>query len=325
MKTVVLAGMLLLTIVGCSSKPAANTSQASPSQATTTQASDGSAKSVTSQNGVQLLDAGAEPRQPLRLKPTIGKKQQIAMTMKQDIALSLPGKPAQKVTTPAIVMTMETTVKQVEPNGDIQSAFRYVDFDVNASSSTPPQMVEAMRSQLRKMNGLSGTIVTDARGQTKSMQFDSLDKLDPALKQTLQQTSQSLSQISTPLPEEPIGIGAKWRVNQAPTVNGIHLNQTGTFELASLTNDIANLNVALEQQANQQTIQFPGAAGKSILLKSLTAKGSGTSQLNLTNIMAPRASMAIRSTGTMGIPDTQTAKEVEVGMESAVQIELEPK
>src|SRR4028118_5746 len=106
---------------------------------------------------VQLLTAGAEPRQELRLKPQVNSKQTLVITMNMDAATTLGGQVLPKFKIPASVMKMEVLVTQVDANGDIHSKFSYTDADVVADPSVSPEILNAMQSAIKKAVGISGT------------------------------------------------------------------------------------------------------------------------------------------------------------------------
>jgi hypothetical protein len=202
---------------------------------------------------VELLSIGAEPRQLLRFKPALKSKQIGSMIMKMDMGLSIAGKAAPRNKVPATVMTFETTVKQIDPNGNIHYQFRYTQADLVGDSSVPPAALKELRAQLQNLKGISGTVVVDNRGQTQLGKFDLPQRLDSKAKLTLKQISRSVEQLSAPLPEPAIGLGAKWRVTTSPTIGGIRLTQSATYELIKLQDDRATLKVAIAQQAPPPT------------------------------------------------------------------------
>jgi hypothetical protein len=179
---------------------------------------------------VELLSLGSQPRQLLRYQPAVNAKELATLTMNMDMKMSMSGKsfPTQL---PATTMKLETTVTQVAPNGDIHYTFRYIDADVTPTANTPPALVRELRSQLKQLVGISGNYVIDNRGQVKSGSLKVPPNIEKSTKQLLEQLSQSLEQLSSPLPEAAIGAGAKWRVIQPLDLSGMNLTQTETFEL----------------------------------------------------------------------------------------------
>lgn len=253
---------------------------------------------------VELLSAGAEPRQILRYKPAVKSKQTATMTMNMEMALSIAGEAVPIGNLPDTAITFETLVNRVDPNGDIYYQFRYTNVDLVGNSKLPPAQRAQLLTQIRKLKGVRGTVVVDDRGQTKFGKFDLPPDLDSGDKKMLKQISNSVEQLSSPLPEPALGVGAKWRVSSAPKLNGIQLKQVTTFELVGIQAGSMTLNVAQEQQALPQqmsTTQLP--KGKTLNLKSLTGKGQGQLFVKLDRIVPINSNLSAQMQSEMESPD----------------------
>lgn len=280
---------------------------------------------TASPNQIQLLTAGTEPRQEIRLKPQANIKQLMTMTMNMDIAMTLAGQAAPKIKTPATVMKMEVLVTQVDANGDIHSKFTYTEGDVVADPAVAPEIRESVRTGIKRMVGLSGTLITDNRGQIKTSSITLPENIDPLSKNFLEQISNSLNQMSSPVPQEAVGIGAKWRVSSQLKFGAINMNQSAVYELVSLKENVATLNVTMEQQANAQEVTLPGipAGSANVSLKSLTSQGQGQMTLPLSSIMPTQSTISIRSQNEMSIKEPSSGKETIIGTQMTMQMNLE--
>ena len=193
-----------------------------------------------------------------------------------------------------------------------------------ANPNTPTELVNAMRSQLQKLVSFQGSFIVDAQGNTKDIYFDVPEDLDPITKQMLEQMSNSLKQISSPLPPEAIGVGAKWQVPNSLTINGMTINQTATYELVSLEDDIATLEVAIKQDAAAQTINQPRVPpSASIQLESLDSQGQATITIGLSQIMPISAIMSLDSNTQMKITEPNSGEEIRMGMKLLMDMNLE--
>ena len=274
---------------------------------------------------LQLITAGTEPRQELRLKPQTNTKQLMTMTMNMDMAMTFAGQAMPKIKTPATVMKMEVLVTQVDANGDIHSKFTYTEGDVVADASVAPEILESVRSGIKKMVGLTGTLITDNRGQVKTSSIILPEGVDPLTKTFLEQLSNSLAQMSSPMPQEAVGIGAKWRESSQLKISSINMNQSALYELVSLKDNVATLNVTVEQQANTQELTLPGipADSANVSLKSLTSQGQGQMNLSLSSIMPTRSTISLRSQYEMSIKEPASGKERTIGTQMTMQMNLE--
>lgn len=326
MKKSLFVGCLIFLIAGCGTKPTTTAVNPDSSAQTAQQSQDSAKTPAAAQSNVQLLNAGTEPKQQLRLAPPANAKQTVEMTMKMDMAMSVAGEQQQAIATPPIKMTMDSNVTKVDANGDIHANFSYVDADIVAAANTPPEMVNAMRSQIKKIVGLNGSMIVDQQGNTKQVNVNLPEDFDPSVKQMTDQMVNSFKQISSPVPAEAVGVGAKWQVPNSVTANGMNVNQISTYELVDLKGNVATLQVNVEQQAQGQPINPPGLPeGASINLKSLQSQGNGKITMALNQIMPTSSNMSVRSNTEMTVKEAGSQQETPMGMNSAMEINLKSK
>jgi len=281
--------------------------------------------STSANLSLELFDPGAEPRQELRFTPAVNAKQTVAMTVDMDITMSINGQSPPQIDTPAVEIKIETQVTKVDANGDIYTDFSYSDVDVIPAPNTPPELVNTMRSQLQSLVGLQGSIIIDVQGNTKDINFDLPENLDPISEQMFEQMSNSLKQLSSPFPSEAIGVGAKWQVPNSVSINnGISINQIATYELVSLQDNIATLEVSLEQNAPPQSINLPGMPpGASVELESLDSEGQGDMTIGLSQIMPISATISLDSNTKMKVTPPNSAQEMTMDMNLLMNMNLE--
>ncbi|HEY9599030.1 MAG TPA: DUF6263 family protein [Cyanophyceae cyanobacterium] len=273
---------------------------------------------------VELLSAGAEPRQELRLSPIPNSKEVMTITTDMEASSNVGGQSVPAFKIPTSMMKMEVGVTQVDANGDIHAEFSYTDAEIKDDPSLPPQLLSAMRSALNQLVGLKGSFVTDNRGQIKSGNFSLPEGGDSMTRQLLEQVSNSLEQFSSPLPTEPIGIGAKWRVSSALDIAGMKLSQNATYELVDLKDNIATLNVTLDQQASAQQITSPTLPpGTSLTLKSMNSQGQGQIIMSLDSTLPSRADLSISSQTEMSVKPPNSGEEMTIGTDLSMQMVME--
>lgn len=274
---------------------------------------------------VELISPGAEPRQELRFKPAVNAKQAMTIKTNMDMKSSISGKSMPTYKIPQSVMKVESVVTQVEPNGDIHYKFSYTDADVVSDPAVPPELFKAMQSSVKQMVGMNGSFMTDNRGQIKSGKFNLPEgTTNPITKQLFDQVSNSFDQFSSPLPQEAVGKGAKWRTSSRLSLSGINLTQNVIYELVDLKDNVATLNVSLEQQANSQQLNLPGMpSGANLALKSLSSKGQGQVLMRLDSMMPVRSNISMNSNNEMSIKEPKSGEEIIVGTQLSMQMMLE--
>lgn len=275
---------------------------------------------------IELLNPGAEPRQAIRFKPAVNARQVATLTLAMDMAMTVAGNPVPQVKVPTSVMTMETIVTRIDPNGDIHYQFRYTNVDVIADPAVPKPVLDAVKAQNLKLIGIRGSFVMDDRGRSKSGSFTFPNDIDATTRQTLEQLAQSSSQFSAPMPDAAVGKGASWRLSSPITVNGIQMIQTAIYRLATLQDGVANLDVGLEQEAKPQKMSQPGVPPEVVMtLKSLKSQGQGKVMLRLDQLLPVRSTVAVRSTNEIATTRSGAPGETTFNTQTSIEMLFQTK
>jgi hypothetical protein len=245
---------------------------------------------------VVLLEAGKEPRAQLRYHLPSTSKEKMGMTITMAVEM---GMTTQTVNVHLAPMRMEMELGVTEKLGDreVRVRFRVTRAELEEGGD---QMFATMREQLatelKKMVGAAGTLVMDNRGLVRDMTLALPDGMDPQMKQTMESSRQAMEQISSPLPEEAVGVGARWQVEQVLAQNGLVIKQTSVFELAELRGTRGTLRTTVVQSADPQIAELAGLpAGVQAQLLSHSGAGNGTGELDLGQLVPGKSSKGVKT------------------------------
>lgn len=276
---------------------------------------------------VELLNPGVEPRQQLRLKPSLGVKQTTTMAVKMEMEVSTVGRSTNVNKVPTMVLTIDTKATKIDANGDIHYDFSYANADVAADTpNLPTAALDSMRSAVKQLVGLKGSFIMDSRGASKGGSFTLSQEVDNNIKQMVQNMSKSLQQLASPLPAEAIGKGAKWRISFPSNVSGMNVNQTATYELIGLQDGVATLKTSLEQQANPQNLTLPQLpAGSTMAIKYFASQGQGEVIMRLDQLMPVRSVVSMNSNSEMIIKVAGNPEELTMKTKLLMEMTLDSK
>ncbi len=271
---------------------------------------------------VKLLQAGGEQRQALRLKPEVGAKQSLNLNFKMamEVKMGAVQPPATKI--PAIDIPMELTVKAVADNGDITYELVMGEPSIVEETGIAPQVMEAMKASLTGLKGSSGTGRISDRGLTLAWDLKTAGA-DPQSKQLMDQMKDWLANIALPLPEEPVGPGARWEAKTPLKSQGIAINQTATYELVSLEGSQVTIKSSVTQSAGSQKIQNPTMPGMPLDLIKMTGTGAGDSTMDLAKAFPVTVTAKSRSELTMSM--TMGGQKQAMSMKNDLTLKLESK
>ncbi len=326
MKKIILLGSLCLLPVVLPLSAKANIHPAPSTAGQLNQTPNPSASSSTSPvtnlptTKIDLLTVGTGEKKQLRFTPVVNSRQTSTLTLRLDDK-------GLAATIPATKLTMEIVVTQIASNGDISFDFTYKNVDIVAEPGIPPSVIEPIRRSLGSLVGLSGAVVVDSRGQTKSTSLRLPQELDSSTQQIFEQLSSSLGQLYAPLPEEAVGLGARWRTSQELNINGIQLTQSAIYELVSNQGNVLQLKMLVEQEAQSQEVKLPASpdipAGFRVQLRSFSNQGEGEMTLQLGQMLPQRSILSSRSSVVLNLKPPQTEQSVPVNQELNVQIILD--
>lgn len=268
---------------------------------TTNESPSGSKSASTGAVQIKLLEPGAEPRKVLRFHPKPGDKQSMLMTMKMGMGIKIGDAENPPMKLPVMKMGMDVTIKDVATNGDISYDIVMSDAGIVDDPEVIAQVAEAMKNALGSMKGVGGKGVLSSRGVNKGTDIKAPEGADPQVNQFVDQMKETMSRVASPLPEEPVGAGAKWEVKMPVKSQGMAFTQTATFELASLDGDRAAAKTTVTQTASNQKIANPMMPGSKVDLNKMTGNGTGEVTLDFAQILPPEASVEYHQNMTMSM------------------------
>jgi hypothetical protein len=296
--------------------------QAGAEQAAGDPASDqaGAARAQAGQKPtIKLLEPGAEPRRQLRYQLVKGAKETLIMTMNTSIQTKMPGMPTPAIKIPTMAMTMDLEVTEVLSQDEARYQFVMTGAEVTGGDGVMPELVEATRTTLEQAKGMKGTAIVDSRGFNRDATMELPDTIAPQMRQTLENTMQGMDQMSSPLPQEAVGKGAKWELHQQIDQNGMKVDQVTLFELVELNGDKGKLTAKVTQKAGKQKIEGPGMMGAKAELLQLDSTGSGVIQFNLAKLV-PTSSISIASDYSVKVDAMGQVQTMDAHLEMSVDI-----
>jgi len=230
---------------------------------------------------IEVLDAGVEPREALRLAPAPGASEQVAMTLHLGIELS--GESDRAVKTPPMRVTIAAALQDITPSGDLHATFSYPAFEALKGDGATARQRRELERALAGLSGSSGELTLTTRGALVDSKLDIPPDLDPNVRALLDQLRDQLRALTVPLPEPPVGVGARWRATTMLTINDIQTRQVFEYRLKKRTGTTLELDVRGTQTAKPQTVDSPG--GVKLRVKSYKTTIRGATTVDLTHLL----------------------------------------
>ena len=277
---------------------------------------------------VALLEAGAEPRAPLRYMIKDGTTTTSTMDVSTAAMTTTTtgGEAISKAPGIRVVISSGPAVRL--DNGNVR-------FDVgivNADAVLPPGVAEDVAKDLNRsaarLKKLSGWLEVDDRGivQDSSLEHAEKDSQVPA-RMLLTVVNARTSFARVMLPAEPIGIGAQWETKKEITMFGFKLEQVDRYTLTEKVGDEIKLSVDIVQNAPKQTLTFE-EEGVELALQSLSMSAQGEIVLNLNALEGSARAMG-QSAEVMTVKTVEGTEEIELNsattLDMTVRFEISKK
>ena len=270
---------------------------------------------------VELLSAGSEPRRELRYALAPGSSERVTVELDMEMAMTLGDAPSPPVQLPRMRMVLDLTVDEALEDA-ARYTFELTDAKTLDADGVDPSVLRAIEQGLFHAVGTGGSAQIDDRGFIRFIGMEIGEDAPAETRQMMETTAQQMEQLSSPLPAEPVGVGARWEVIQHLEQNGIALVQTSVMTLESVDGDSGRVVASTRQHADPQVVDMPGAmAGARAELLELRGRRDGELAFDLTRLMPVRGQMRTES---------ESRFEVDVGsgtqpmtMHMDVQITLE--
>lgn len=268
---------------------------------------------------VELLKAGAEPKQKVRYKFKQD-AEYISVKMKMGMAMSIGGQALPKQDMPGIVQTISVEPIAVK-DGVMDYKYTLSKMDIEPGGN--PLVVSKMKESIRGIVGMTGKGRVDDRGFSEGAEIEFPPEATPELIMQIKGFNDTMSRLSAPLPDEPIGVGAEWKVVLPIGMNGIAMKGVNTYTVTAIEGDIVKTTVVSTMEAKDQKLDDPNLPPQaSVTIDSIKGGGDGTVNFNLAS-MSPVSKMTIelKQAATIGMEGQPSQK---MGMDISMEMNVAP-
>lgn len=254
-----------------------------------TKASEEKPQPVKSNDGTELLTTGRGEQRALRYKLVKGTKAKLELSMSNAISA---GNRDMKM--PALVITLELVVEDVKPDGtaNIKTTIVAATMREVPGATVPVGVVAEMATSL------SGTVFTatlSPTGRVIDPKVVPTKNVPTPVRAQIEQLNQQISQVAIPLPEVPVGVGAKWSVKSDTDLDGIKLVTVTTTEVVKLEGEVVTFASATTITAPDQKVRNGDVQAE---LKDIGGGGSSKGVVDLAR-MTMDGEMSLEFRGTM--------------------------
>lgn len=205
---------------------------------------------AVAQGKLHVVEPGAEPRAVRKYAFVANKTERRTLTIRQTVQQE-----GQKQDQPALAMTVDFVAKDVKPTST-KFEMKIVKVELADKDKLPPQIQQQAAQELGGFAGLVASFEVSPRGDVGEVTMSGNPKMaKEGAAEMLEAFQQFVELILAPLPEEPIGVGAKWESIEEQDERGIKATSKRTLELKELTDKGGTILTTLEKKVPKRTMQ----------------------------------------------------------------------
>jgi hypothetical protein len=226
---------------------------------------------------VRVLDPGQEPLARLAYTPAKDATQALRFDISMKMDLTVEGETAPKLLNPPQSLDVDMVTEQVDEKTGALVAMVIRGVTIQATKEVDQDTASAITKQLGGVSGLTFHLRVSPQGEGSEPRVDVPAAFPKGAEQLVTNMGAVFREMMPRLPDEPIGIGAKWQVLSREAPEGANLVQLTEYTLKERSGSKITLDFHTRQLAASGAIKLAGTpAGASTKLSRFAASVTGS-------------------------------------------------
>lgn len=246
---------------------------------------------------VVVVDAGEEPRSALRYAWEVDQSERLQSILTVGVAATEGGQGVMEMELP-VAMTIDAAVTKVEPDGSAWVALTFEEMRFGPMSLSGPEAPDgdlaaaefdaAMAAVAPLLAEVRMWQRIDDRGQVLETNAQFPEGFPLEAQQQIAQTTSSVAL----LPEEPVGVGARWEATGTSVNQGVAMSVTSSMDLVDRDGDELTVAMSMRDAGGFEALLMADSP-----FDAFAVDGAGTYRIDLGSVYPREASVAM----TMGM------------------------
>ncbi|QBJ94854.1 hypothetical protein ERC79_01890 [Rhodococcus sp. ABRD24] len=215
----------------------------------------------------EIVEAGAEPRALIESRPAQGTRQQAQLVTTATVLQQIDDQPAQDFSTPTMTMPLTVLVTQA-----VSNTVPSTTIDLTLGDLTTPD--DAITGLLEPATGSHAGFTISTSGAVTALRLRPDPDAQNKARSMIEQAFYQAVYRTVAFPDQPIGVGAVWKIRQQ-VMSAVALDQVTTATLTARDGDRLTIDVRIEQTPKSPVFELPNGAG-TLDVESYTLQGAGS-------------------------------------------------
>jgi hypothetical protein len=201
---------------------------------------------------MKLLEPGAEPRVARKMGLQANKTEKRLLVFRRSQAQE-GGRAEER---PPLALTLDVTPKDVKRDG-AKVHVKLLKVEVPGAEKDKAAAA-AVAQEFAPLSGLTAIADVSSHGSVGELSFEGSERVKKqSALEVIDGLQQAAEHLFPPLPEEPIGVGAKWEDRNTVKQGPIEQQVAHVFELTELKDDVATITAKLETKVPKRAVPNP--------------------------------------------------------------------
>ncbi|RVW00368.1 hypothetical protein [Rhodococcus spongiicola] len=232
----------------------------------------------------EIVDAGAEPRAVVQLQPAEGTRQEAQLVTTATVYQQIDQQEPQDHSDPPLTMPLAAVVTQAATEATPATTI-----ELTLGTLTTPD--DATNELLEPATDSHAGFTMNRSGAMTALRLRPDPDAQNKARSMIEQAFFQAVYRAVAFPEQPIGVGAVWKIHQRVT-SAIALDQVTTATLVERDGDRLTVDVRVEQFPQTPVFELPNGTG-TLDIDSYEMQGSGTVAIDLRSPLPVDGSITI--------------------------------
>ncbi len=206
---------------------------------------------------LRLLEAGAEPLSKAVYSTTKGDVQKLRIELSQNMSMTAQGQPGPKIISPPQALDFDVTVDDVDASSSALVSMTLRGIKLTPVTGIDQATADELTKQLTGLTGYSLKQRIDSHGAAAETEAKLPTSAPKGAEVLVASMATVLRTLIPRLPDEPIGIGAKWQVISREDQGGASVVQLTEYVLKERSGNDLGLTFQTRQLAAGDTMKMP--------------------------------------------------------------------
>lgn len=244
-----------------------------------------------------VLDAGAEPRTTLGGPLPDDATSRVPAFSSVDVYQTIDDEPEQNFSSPAVTFDLSATAADDHT----------IDMRIHNPSSPEPGLADMIGAA----EGAEVSVTVDDRRAISELRITPTADSSDTVRATVEQAIYQIVYRTVAVPDEPVGVGARWQFTQS--IDGtLILSQTTTATVREIDGSTAVIDLVIEQRPTSDIWTLPQDAG-TLHIDTYTTSGTGSVTLDTRQPLPTAGHISLQGEQVFSDPNSTTRLQQRTG------------